>query len=151
MSELKKSVRMAPLRQLEEMKEQRQLKAFVVARETLQLEAAKLQQLLDYSREYENQATKEGRKGIYATRLQSYHKFISRLNDAVAQQEASVLAARTELQVKETEWLEQRGTAKSMANLIERFETQEKRVIEKQEQKTSDELSLARYRLSAEF
>jgi len=142
---------MAPLRQLEEMKEQRQLKAFVVARETLQLEAAKLQQLLDYSREYENQATKEGRKGIYATRLQSYHKFISRLNDAVAQQEASVLAARTELQVKETEWLEQRGTAKSMANLIERFETQEKRVIEKQEQKTSDELSLARYRLSAEF
>lgn len=146
---MKKSQRLAPVLYLEEMKEQAAIKNYTNIREQLLQETDKLQELIDYSQEYQIMVQEEGRTGISGERLQSYHHFLNRLATAVSQQQLQVDSVKQQLQESEKLWLKQRGTAKNMDSLIARYAASERLATDKREQREQDENVQRSYKNSA--
>jgi len=146
---MKKSQRLAPVLHLEEMKEQVAIKNYTAMREQLLQETDKLQQLIDYSQEYQVMVQEEGRTGISGERLQSYHHFLNRLATAVSQQQLQVSSVKQQLQESEQHWLKQRGATKNMDSLITRYATSERLAADKREQREQDENIQRSYKNSA--
>ena len=136
---MKKSERLAPVLKLESMREQDAIKSYVNARSRLLAEQSKLQQLIDYSREYQAMIELKGREGISATQLHSLHQFLHKLSGAITQQQKQLLLAEEEAQQKEKHWFRQRGAAKNMEKLVARHANMERVETDKKEQKEFDE------------
>ncbi len=137
----KKSERLAPVLKLETMKEKDAVKNYADARSRLDLEQNKLQQLIDYSQEYQLMVERKGREGISATQLHSLHQFLHKLNGVIAQQQEQLLLAQDEAEQKEQSWLSQRGATKNMEKLVARHARTERLDSDKKEQKALDEQS----------
>jgi flagellar FliJ protein len=146
---MKKSQRLAPVLHLEEMKEQAAIKKYTAMREQLSQETDKLQQLIEYSQEYQLMVQEEGRTGISGERLQSYHHFLNRLATAVSQQQLQVNLVKQQLQETEKQWLKQRGAAKNMDSLVARYAASERLAADKREQREQDENVQRGYKSSA--
>ncbi|MCB1661232.1 MAG: flagellar export protein FliJ [Pseudomonadales bacterium] len=136
---MKKSERLTPVLKLEEMKEQQAVKRYADARVQCEQEKQKLQQLIEYSKEYQEMIEEKGRVGIAADRLQSYHRFINKLNQAITQQQQQLLLVQQEAEQQEQYWLRQRGATINMDNLVSRYARDERLVTDKKEQKEMDE------------
>lgn len=136
---MKKSERLGTVLKLEEMKEQQAVKRFTDARTQLTQETQKLEQLVAYRREYEEMITEQGRQGIAARQLQSYHHFLNKLNQAISQQQQQLVVIEREAQQQEQAWLQQRGATTNMGNLVNRYAQSERITAERREQKEADE------------
>jgi len=135
----KSSERLRPVQQLEQMKEDRAASELVRAREQLDAEQQKLDQLLQYSNEYQSQVVTEGRQGINAQRLQTYHHFLSRLGIALEQQQQQVELSRQRLQKQQELWVQQRGATRLMESVIERMQGREQLEESRKEQRLEDQ------------
>ena len=142
-----KSKRLAPVLHLEEMKEQRAVKHYADTRGKLKQETDKLQQLIDYSNEYQAMIGNEGRTGISGERLQSYHHFLNRLSAAVNQQQQQLDLVRQELEESEQLWLKQRGATKNMDSLITRYAASERIAANKKEQLEQDDRAQRQHKI----
>lgn len=136
---MNKSERLAPVLKLEEMKEQLAVKGYVQARSQLQQETQKLQQLLDYSAEYQQLIEHKGREGIHAQQLQSYHHFLNKLSLAITQQQQQLLQVQQDTEQQEQQWLRQRGATQNMDKLVSRYAADEQLAMEKKEQREMEE------------
>ncbi len=136
---MKKSERLSPVLKLEEMKEQASVKRYADARTQLTQEKQKLQQLIEYSQEYQEMVAEQGKVGITASRLQSYHSFINKLNQAISHQQQQLLLVQQEAEQQEQNWLRQRGATVNMGKLVTRYAHEEKLLTDKKEQKEQDE------------
>lgn len=136
---MNKSERLVPVLKLEEMKEQLAVKGYVQARSQLQQETQKLQQLLDYSAEYQQLIEHKGREGIHAQQLQSYHHFLNKLSLAITQQQQQLLQVQQDTEQQEQQWLRQRGATQNMDKLVSRYAADEQLAMEKKEQREMEE------------
>ncbi len=144
---MKKSQRLAPVLHLEEMKEQAAIKNYAGMREKLVQETDKLQQLIDYRKEYQLMVVQEGKTGISGQRLQSYHHFLNRLSVAIGQQQQQLDSVEQQLKESEQLWLKQRGAAKNMDSLITRYAASERLAADKKEQGEQDERAQRKYKV----
>lgn len=138
---MKKSERLTPVLKLEEMKEQEAVRRYAQARSRLAEESQKLQQLVEYSKEYQEMIEERGRAGIAAEQLHSYHHFLNKLSQAISQQQQQLLLVQQEAEQQEQLWLRQRGATINMDNLISRYVADEKLTADRKEQKELDEQS----------
>lgn len=136
---MSRSERLTPVLKLEEMKEQLAVKGYAQARLQLQQESQKLQQLLDYSTEYQQLIERKGREGIHAEQLQSYHHFLNKLSLAITQQQQQLLLVQQDAEQQEQQWLRQRGATQNMDKLVSRYAADERLAMDKKEQQEMDE------------
>lgn len=119
---------------------QRRLATSVAACERRVLEGeTKLNELQRYKAEYEQQFSQRAGRGIGATDLRDYQAFLSRLSEAIKQQQALVNRARAEHQAERLKWQDALKRAKALGHVVEQWQVEERRVDERRDQRESDE------------
>lgn len=137
---MQKSERLAPIVQLESLKEQHAATGLAAAKQQLQQDTKKLEDLLVYAGEYQALVEQEGKGGIQAQRLHAYHQFVNRLMVAIDEQRQQVTLAQDAVEQAEQGWLRQRGAHQNMAKLVSRHARSESRAEDRREQAAQDEM-----------
>jgi flagellar FliJ protein len=113
--------------------------AFAAAEARVLEAEKKLVELERYEQEYRAALHARTTTGIDASQLRTFHGFISRLGDAIAQQGVALGRARDERDVLRQRWLEASRRAQAVGKVIEHASNEERRVVERREQHDSDE------------
>jgi flagellar FliJ protein len=100
---------------------------------------AKLHELERYRTEYDKQFAQRAGGGIGVTALRDYQAFLSRLAEAIKQQQAVVKRAESERDAERLRWQEAAKRAKALGHVVEQWQTEERRASDRREQRESDE------------
>ena len=110
----------------------------------MQEQEAKLEELRQYHDEYIERFNTASRNGINAAQLREYQAFLAKLDLAIKEQEAIVLAGDKNRTVKKEAWQQKHIRSKVLDKVMQRYQDEEKRTQEKREQKEADEKSQRR-------
>jgi flagellar FliJ protein len=119
---------------------QRRLAQSLAAHERRVTEAEnKLQDLQRYKSEYERQFTQRAGTGIGVTDLRDYQAFLARLSEAIRQQHGIVQRTRAERDAERLKWQEAARREKALDHVVERWQSEERRALDRREQHEIDE------------
>lgn len=131
--------RMKPVQNLVDQNERRLAQGLAAGERKVEEAQSKLQELERYRCEYEKQLSQRAGRGIGAMDLRDYQVFLARLADAIHQQQAIVQRARTERDAERLRWQEAAKRSKVLGHVVERWQSEERRMFERREQYESDE------------
>ena len=100
---------------------------------------AKLQELERYRLEYEQQFAQRAGQGISAGGLRDYQAFLSRLGEAVRQQQALLQRAVSERDAEQMRWQQAAKRAKALDHVVGQWQADERRATDRCEQRDTDE------------
>ena len=140
------SHRLQPAVQVAHRSEDSAAQALADSQRRLTEQQRRLQQLLEFRREYSDQLQSNGRGGITAPRLQTYMAFLAKLDHSIAQCRQSLESFRKEFQRKRHLWLQSHAKTQALEGLIQRDHQKQEQVENRREQTDSDERNLRRYR-----
>lgn len=130
--------------------EQQTAREFGASRRSHDDKQAQLQQLQQFKAEYEAQFAQRSREGLPAAQLRDYRLFMSKLDNAIEQQQREVSQAEAELAEVRAEWVAKSQRTSALDHLVDerlRLRTQARN---KAEQKLSDELAMTRQPFDSE-
>ena len=133
------SKRLKPVQRIAHSREQKAARHMGQSQRTLQEEEAKLNQLKAYHQEYLERFEAATKKGISANQLQEYRAFLHKLDQAVRQQQGVVTASQLDHSSKKNDWRETHTRSQVLNTVVDRYEKQEQRKAERNEQKESDD------------
>ena len=99
----------------------------------------KLQDLQRYKSEYERQFTQRAGTGMGVTDLRDYQAFLARLTEAIRQQHGVVQRLRVERDTERSRWQEAAKRAKALDHVVERWQLEERKALDRREQRETDE------------
>jgi flagellar FliJ protein len=99
----------------------------------------KLMELTGYRDDYTKGFAHRAGQGMGAREMMDYQAFMSRLNDAIAQQSDIVERARADRDAQLKLWQAAAQRSKALTHVIENWELQERREMDHREQVESDE------------
>ena len=140
-----RSERMSTVHGFASEKANRIARDFAEARDDLELQKQRLEQLINFRQDYQSQLSDVGAKGMGAFRLRDYNAFISRIDAAIEEQRERVYRAEQYAETKRREWLAQQTHATAIEKVVDRYRDQERREVERQEQRDTDELAQQRH------
>lgn len=146
---MKRSDRMQPIQELAGTRERDAGAVLADARRVLDERERQLAELKQYRADYAARSAPGG-SSVDPVRLQNYHSFLGRLQDAIRQQEQLVLAARADCERKTAAWQERRIEAASLTRAVDNMQTAERKVEDRREQRELDELALQQVMRSRE-
>jgi flagellar FliJ protein len=136
---MNRAKRLAPVQDLVDDTERR-LATSLAAHERKLLEAQnKLNELVRYRGEYEKQLTQRAGGGIAAADLRDYQAFLARLGEAIRQQQGIVQRTATERDVERGRWQEAARRVKAIDHVVNQWQAEERRVLDKRDQRETDE------------
>jgi len=136
---MKRAKRLEPVQHIVD-EAQKRLAMSVATYEKRVLEGeAKLGELERYKAEYEQGFQQRAAGGIGVTELRDYQAFLARLAEAIKQQQALVNRARAEHDAERLKWQDALKRSKALGHVVERWQAEERHVIERREQRESDE------------
>lgn len=112
----------------------------------LQHHEQKLLMLFKYRDEYQQRLRTAARDGLDSAGLRNFHEFLDRLEQAIMQQHAVVVEARTRVDCTRSEWQMKERKSKAFGTLEERFDTAARRAVATHEQKLQDEFASRNHR-----
>lgn len=137
-----RSERMTPVAKIADNKERNAAKTFGKSQKDLETHEKRLEELIQYRDEYNQRFKESGGNGLDAMKVNEYRIFLSRLNEAVSNQYEVVARVTRECAELKEGWMQTRSRAKALEKVVERYQVQEGKEQERQEQKESDERSL---------
>lgn len=143
-----RSKRIRPVVEIVENRERDAAQALGLCRKNVAEQEQRLQELLQYRDEYNQRLLHHTGQGMDARKLHEYQIFLSRLNQAIEQQQQAVHQAVAQCDEKNRHWMEKRSHARAIGKVEQRYRSQEQHEAEKREQKEMDEHALRRYQLS---
>lgn len=145
---MKKSTRLAPVRQIKQQEEKEAAQRLGEAQQGLNAAIKQLQELQQYRQDYYASLTegREGSSSVPATSLEKYQLFLAKLNGVVERQQETVEQYKQHVDSHRKKWAEANARLKSIDELIERAKREETLFMDKQEQKSIDEQSQYRKR-----
>jgi flagellar FliJ protein len=136
---MKRAKRLEPVQHIVD-EAQKRLAMSVAAFEKRVLDGEKkLDELVRYKAEYEQGFQQRASTGIGVTEMRDYQAFLSRLAEAIKQQQALVNRARAEADAERVKWHEALKRSKALGHVVERWQAEERHVTERREQRESDE------------
>ncbi len=135
-----RSVRMQSVAELAQDRERQEARRFGGLREDLRQQALRLEELCAYRAQYSRQLAAAG--AVDASRLRDYRSFLTRLNQAIAQQERHLAQLRAETERQRAQWQAARHRVKAMDQVMTRLRQQERRARDRAEQREQDEMAL---------
>lgn len=99
----------------------------------------KLQELESYQKSYAEQFQTRAGAGIGAAGLRDFQTFMLRLGEAVKQQTQLVAKAKADRDAERKVWQHAAQRAEAVGGLVERWQKEEQRLQDKQDQRDSDE------------
>ena len=100
---------------------------------------------MEYYHDYQTRFNQEAGKGMSITQVQSYQKFISQLEIAIAEQKKRISRMTEACDSSRAEWNAERQKTQVLKKVINRYEKQEQRELNRQEQRRSDEFVSNRF------
>jgi flagellar protein FliJ len=123
--------------------EERRCAESLAARERRVAESeAKLAELERYHLGYAGEFGKHVARGIDGARIREFQAFLSRLSEAMRQQGEILERARADRDLERSSWRRAAQRAEMVDHVVKRREQQERRAVEREEQRESDERSL---------
>lgn len=107
----------------------------------------KLDLLQQYRQEYLGQLNVHLRDGVSAAHLRNYQQFIHTLDTAIEQQRALTTQADTRLSHGRTDWQHTKRRQSSFDTLAERVQVQETTMLNRRDQRDSDERAARQFYL----
>jgi len=109
------------------------------ARQLLEEQLQRLQELEGYRHDYAQRISRLGGAGMHIAQLNEYRSFIVRLDEAIQQQRQRTVQCQAELEQRSDGWQAARLRHRSVDKYRQRCELEEQRQAAKKEQKESDE------------
>ena len=109
----------------------------------------KLTLLIEYRQEYCMRMQAQRQEGIPAAQWQNFQHFIATLDGAIEQQRAVAAQAVTRLAHGRVDWQHQKRRLNSFGTLAERVRQQQAVVLNRREQRDSDEHAARQFQLRA--
>ncbi len=109
------------------------------SRVTCEQQKDRLTQLHDYRQEYWSKLINSQSTRFNAASLQDYRIFISRIDQAIEQQQNVVKSAEKDHEIKQHDWMQKRTKAKAIETVVSNLEEKERKHAQKIEQKAMDE------------
>jgi len=100
---------------------------------------AKLAELEGYQANYLSEFSRHAGRGIGGARLRDFQAFLSRLAEAVRQQQEIVLRSQAEREAARNQWQRASQRCEIVGRVVKRKEHEEQRAIEHEEQRDADE------------
>jgi flagellar FliJ protein len=131
--------RLQPVQQIVEDQQRALARSLAAIEKRLNDAESKLGELERYRQEYETQFSMRAQSGIGVMDLRDYQAFLARLSEAVKQQQALVHRARADRDGERTRWREAATRAKALDHVVERWQNEERVLLDRKEQRESDE------------
>jgi flagellar protein FliJ len=126
--------------------EERRQAERLAARERRVVESeAKLAELQSYQKNYAQEFAERAGRGMDGARLRAFQTFLARLGEAVRQQAEIVERARAERDAERDSWRRAAQRADMVGHVVKRRKGEERRALDRQEQRESDERSLRKH------
>ena len=109
----------------------------------------KLDMLQQYRQEYLEQMNGQMRDGVAAASVRNFQHFIGTLDGAIEQQRALTVQADTRLGHGRSDWQDSKRRLSSFDTLADRVRQQEMTIVNRKEQRDSDERSARQFYLRA--
>ncbi len=136
---MKRSERIKAIRSVAEHEEQEHSKRFGAAQQDLAAAMQKLAELDEYRRDYRE--TTVVRPGAPAAAWQEHNRFLQRLDQAVAAQQAIVRDGEVRREKHRQQWMVKRQRLESLSRAVERFSDAERSAAERSEQRAQDDVA----------
>ncbi|TPE54699.1 flagellar export protein FliJ [Maribrevibacterium harenarium] len=133
---MKKSQRMSLLVDVWQRREDDVAKQLAQDQQRLEADQRKLQELMDYASQYEQERNLLGLSPYLAT---NYQHFVDRVQQAITQQRQQIQRSEQQVNMTRRRWQQARAKTKGMDWLKDKSEREEQAVVDKQEQKQLDE------------
>jgi len=138
---MKRSQRLEPVVKVAQNREQQAARALGDSQQALSQAEQRLDELKNYREEYVRRFHASGAAGMSAVQMGDYRLFLSNLSRAIEQQVELVQQAVAAVEQQRQQWFSRRGKVKMLGNVVSRFQTDERRVVDRKEQLEQDERS----------
>ena len=138
---MKRSERMGTVERVVSDVEKKRAESLAASERRLSECESKLQDLQNYQKTYAEQFNARAGAGIGAVGLRDYQTFMARLAEAVKQQTQVVTQARVDRDAERVTWQSAAQRSEAVGGLVKRWQTEERREDDRQEQAESDERS----------
>ncbi len=133
---MKRSERMKIVHSVAEHEERQECRTMGEAQKSLQDEIDRLEELKACRQVYASK--EELRKGVHTMQWQDYHRFLRRLDQAVAAQQQIVRDGKSLREAHRNRWMIKRQRQESLSRIVERFKKVEFDEIERQIRNNQD-------------
>jgi flagellar protein FliJ len=106
---------------------------------------AKLTELTSYHGNYAREFAERAGRGMDGARLRAFQTFLARLGEAVRQQTEIVDRVRAERDADRDSWRRAAQRAAMVGHVVQRRKGEQRRALDRQEQRDSDERSLRKF------
>ncbi len=138
---MNRSDRMKPIKRYADSREQDAGALLARARALVEERERRLDELQRYREEYAGRQS-QAVGTLDPVRLQNYHAFLTRLGDAIRQQQGLLDEARADLDRRAQAWRETRAEAAALGRVVENLRLHERREHDRREQQQHDEQAL---------
>jgi flagellar protein FliJ len=145
---MKRSQRLQMVQQVVDDNERRRAERFASSEKRVAECEAKLAELEAYQLSYARDFSARAGQGIGGAGLRDYQTFLARLGEAVRQQNQLVTRARLERDADRENWQGAAQRAEAVGQIMKRWQGEERRAVDRQEQLESDERAQRAYRRS---
>lgn len=133
---MKRSERMKIVQSVAEHEERQESRAMAESQRNLEDEYGRLEELKAYRHEYA--AKNKLKKGLRALHWQDYHRFLKRLDEAVAVQQQVVRDGKSRREAHQQRWMMKRQRLESLSRVVDRYKGAEINQMERQLRKIQD-------------
>jgi flagellar FliJ protein len=136
---MKRADRLEPVQKIIDETERRLAEHFAAAERLVTACEQKLNELSGYRDDYTQGFAQRAGAGMGARELLDYQAFMMRLNEAITQQAQIVARAKVDRDAQRKRWQEAAQRSKALGHVIENWALEERRSVDKREQRDSDE------------
>ncbi|MDH5368927.1 MAG: flagellar export protein FliJ [Gammaproteobacteria bacterium] len=142
---LKRSDRFKPIHNMAQQNEDVAAQTLGKIQRQLSEHHLKLSELMQYYQDYTERFNQQAVKGMSITQVQSYQKFISQLEIAIREQKKHITRTTEACDSSRADWTVERQKTQVLEKVITRYQKQEQKILNRQEQSRSDEFVANRF------
>lgn len=131
--------------QVQKEKEDKLQASFVQAQQFLQTCIERYQGLADYRTDYIRQTQQRGQEGLASRQFNQYLSFVTKLDQALEQQNLQIQQAQRVVDMRRSAWLTMQKRRKAIELLIDKELTAAQQRQNRQEQKMLDEIAMQQF------
>ena len=136
---MKRSRRLDPVARFAHQQERNAARSLGDSMRQVEQQQKRLEDLVAYRDQYVAGFQQAGQHGLTAVQLRDYQVFLSRLDNAIAQQQQLLEESRRNCEQSQVEWQDKHGHSKMIDKVIEDRKQAEDRLEDKQEQREQDD------------
>lgn len=141
----KRSERFKPIHNLAQQSEDVAAQTLGKIQRELSSHHLKLSELMKYYQDYTSRFNQQAEKGMSVVQVQSYQKFISQLEVAINEQKRNINRVTEACDSSRADWSIERQKSQVLEKVITRYQKQEQKNLNREEQRRSDEFVANRY------